>query len=55
LYQRVRKVVGGWRKLHNEVLHDLYASPHIDQIIEMDGTCSMHVRWKYLYNTGWKT
>jgi hypothetical protein len=23
------EVAGGWRRLHNEELHNLYASPHI--------------------------
>jgi hypothetical protein len=34
---------GGWRKLHNEELHNLYSSPSIIRIIkkdEMDGACS---------------
>jgi hypothetical protein len=34
---RVRKgdgVTGGWRKLHNEELHDLYSSPSIIRIIK---------------------
>jgi hypothetical protein len=26
-------VVGGWRKLHNEELHNLYALPNIDRVI----------------------
>jgi hypothetical protein len=26
-------VVGGWRKLHSEELHDLYSSPSIIRII----------------------
>jgi hypothetical protein len=28
------KVTGGWRKLHNEELHDLYSSPSIIRIIK---------------------
>jgi hypothetical protein len=28
------EVVGGWRKLHNEVLHDLYSSPNIIRMIK---------------------
>jgi hypothetical protein len=36
-------VTGGWRKLHNEELHDLYSSPSIIRIIsrgdEVGGTC----------------
>jgi hypothetical protein len=34
------KVAGGWRKLHNEQLHDLYASPSIIRMIK-----SRRVRW----------
>jgi hypothetical protein len=29
------KVTGVWRKLHNEQLHDLYASPTIVQVIKL--------------------
>jgi hypothetical protein len=28
------EVTGGWRKLHNEELHNLYSSPNIIRIIE---------------------
>jgi hypothetical protein len=34
------EVTGGWRKLHNEELHDLYSLPSIITIIE-----SRRVRW----------
>jgi hypothetical protein len=34
------KVIGGWRKLHREELHNLYSSPSI--IIMMN---SRRVRW----------
>jgi hypothetical protein len=27
-------MVGGWRKLHNEELHNLYASPNISKMIK---------------------
>jgi hypothetical protein len=37
-------VIGGWRKLHNEELHNLYSSPSIIRIVKSrrtDGrTCS---------------
>jgi hypothetical protein len=33
-------VAGGWRKLHNEELHNLYSSPSIIRIIK-----SMSMRW----------
>jgi len=28
------KVVGGWRRLHNEKLHNFYASPNMISIIK---------------------
>jgi hypothetical protein len=34
------EVMGGWRKLHNEDLHDLYSSPSIIRIIK-----SRRIRW----------
>jgi hypothetical protein len=33
-------VIGGWRKLHNEELHNLYCSPSIIRIIR-----SRRMRW----------
>jgi hypothetical protein len=34
------EVTGGWRKLHNEELHDMYSSPSIIRIIK-----SRRMRW----------
>jgi hypothetical protein len=34
------KVTGGWRRLHNEELHDLYSSPSIIRMIK-----SRKMRW----------
>jgi hypothetical protein len=34
------EVIGGWRKLHNEELHNLYCSPCIIRMIK-----SRRVRW----------
>jgi hypothetical protein len=39
------EVTGGWRKLHNEELHNLYSSPSIIRMIkfkddEMGGSCN---------------
>jgi hypothetical protein len=41
------EVTGGWRKLHNEELHNLYSSPSINRTIKsrrmkMGRTCSMN-------------
>jgi hypothetical protein len=34
------EVMGNWRKLHNEELHNLYSSPNIIRMIK-----SMRMRW----------
>jgi len=34
------KVAGGWRRLHNEELHEFYASPNIIRVIK-----SRMMRW----------
>jgi hypothetical protein len=34
------EVIGGWRKLHNEELHNLYSSPSIFRMIQ-----SRRMRW----------
>jgi hypothetical protein len=31
------EVAGGWRRLHNEELHNLYASPDIIRVIKSRG------------------
>jgi hypothetical protein len=36
----VNEVTGGWRKLHNEELHNLYSSPSIIRMIK-----SRRMRW----------
>jgi hypothetical protein len=41
------EMIGGWRKLHNEKLHNLYPSPNIIRMIkssrmEMGRACSTH-------------
>jgi hypothetical protein len=56
----LRKVTGGWRKLHNEELHSLYIPPNIMRAIK-----SRRIRWmghvarmeemrKCVQNVGWK-
>jgi hypothetical protein len=39
-------VAGGWRRLHNEELHTLYASPNVIRLInkknEMGSACNTH-------------
>jgi hypothetical protein len=38
--QKGVEVTGGWRKLHNEALHNLYSSPSIIRMIK-----SRRMRW----------
>jgi hypothetical protein len=43
------EVVGEWRKLHSEELHNLYSSPDIIRQVkvnEVGGACGMHGRGK---------
>jgi hypothetical protein len=52
-------VAGGWRRLHNEELHDLCASLNIIKVIkikedEMGGACGTHEIRDYT-KFGWKT
>jgi hypothetical protein len=50
------EVTGGWRKLHNDGLHNLYSSTNIIRMI-----ISKRMRWvgfkmrKCMCNFGWKT
>jgi hypothetical protein len=52
------EVTGEWRKLHNEVLRDLYSSPSTveDQVEEneMGGPCSTNGRERNIYIIGGK-
>jgi hypothetical protein len=44
------EVTGGWRKLHNEELHNLYSSPSIMRMIK-----SRRIRWvEYVARMGEK-
>jgi hypothetical protein len=43
------EVVGGWRKLHSEELHNLYSSPNIIRIIK-----SRRMRWGELVERMWR-
>jgi hypothetical protein len=52
------KMAGEWRRLHSEVLRNLYTSPNIIRIIkedEIDRACSTHGRDKIVQNFGRKT
>jgi hypothetical protein len=44
------EVTGGWRKLHDEELHNLYSysSPFSDQV-NMGGACSTNVEKRNVY------
>jgi hypothetical protein len=42
------EVTGGWRKLHNEELHNLYSSPSIIKIIK-----SRRMRWEGMHIGYW--
>jgi hypothetical protein len=53
------EIIGGWRKLHNEELNNLYSSPNIIRTIK-----SRRIRWagnvacseeECLHGFGWKS
>jgi hypothetical protein len=37
---KMEEMAAGWRKLHNEELHNLFASPHIIRVIK-----TKRMRW----------
>jgi hypothetical protein len=41
--QKRNALIGGWRKLHNEEVHNLYSSPNIIRIFK-----SRTMRWVWL-------
>jgi hypothetical protein len=43
------EVTGGWRKLHNEELHNLYSSPSQVKEDEVDGACSTNGEKRNVY------
>jgi hypothetical protein len=45
------EVAGGWRRLHNEELHNLYASPNV-RVIQSGKACGTE---KYVHNFGRET
>jgi hypothetical protein len=52
------EVTGGWRKLHNEELHNFYSSPNVIKMVKsrrMIRACITHGRdEKCEQNFGWK-
>jgi hypothetical protein len=54
------ELTGGWRRLHNKELHNLYGSPNIIRMIkikeyEMGRTCNTNGRdEKFIQYFGWK-
>jgi hypothetical protein len=53
MLRRIRGIpIGGWIKLHSEVLHNSYCSPDAVRIImghKISEACSMHVGMKDLH------
>lgn len=41
------QVIGIWRKLYNEVLHDLYSSPNMIDQIKKNGMGRAHGMYEY--------
>jgi hypothetical protein len=40
---KMEEVAGGWRKLHNEELHNLYSTPDITRIIKLENEIGKYV------------
>jgi hypothetical protein len=41
------EVIGGWRKLHNEDLRDLYFSPHIVTVLKYHNNLTNLIHFHY--------
>jgi hypothetical protein len=58
---KLEEVAGGWKRLHNEELHNLHATQSTVTVVKSrsirgDGVCSTHGRdKKFLQYFGWKT